>query len=1266
MPQFIGPFSFQPQPNPTTGGGGGGGADCGDLFKLSTVPIAASLGGGNSSWVGVCPFVDKYCFPEPCDGAAVVPVPVTPLPTPPKLTNYANSSYGGAIPLVFGSDKLKGNIIWAYSEDKFYTDPETGEQGTYKSIDFALALCEGVIVDVLRIWAGTELIFDNTSDTDVNGIVQPDLDGNLASLQIDITNPDGPFGSIPLSNKTTKFTVFRGTETQLPPIRMLQIEGGCITCAHRGVAYLFVENYVSADGAVPDFSVEVLSNTAGLIPRSYFAFPTPQEEFNTALTHVLTYDPSYNTITVHSVDTTGSGAGLNVDGYTLINNTTFEQIRQLVVEPNFAGPPNFRTGQLCTLSNGHYLQGAAFGNAHVVSVVNAYTGLVNDILGPGGATLTTMAADGFASLQNTCISFVARGADGLPKDIFFGVSVFGGCYAFAQVDPDTNTINMLSFQNNVFTNGDSVLSYPIQLTASAQQANPTFADGTTSTYGTNILCFVSNDTGEDVEAEVWVISYDNSYMDATPLAPVATQIGAISMSNFFGEGITTIIHKVMYDPGDNTVILVARGAESGFTNLDRMVKYNPFTGDVVWSVPVSFPASGTQSWAPSEMIVNNTYAWIDWAADRIYQINTVDGTVTAAVYDMAAQSLASATNTGIGQFYNGFENSLTYVADDTAKKITKVYLGRTARSAVAVNSVVTQLLERVGVSDELIGVDDLTTLTLDGYTINSPNTLQGIYNELATVFSFDVIESNGQIVYKGRGGGSIDTIPEEDLADVDPNGWLAERNDPEFAASRKIAITYRDTDREYETNVQSFTLPKYTNLDFDADAPIEVTVPIVLDATTARVLAEVLLYSKVVYETSFNFRLPIRYAHLEPGDTVTLVMSPTRNVVCRIRETSMGNDGVIDVQAVYEDPDIYTDQVNVFGITGRFTGSTIAQLDPVIDVEILPIPFVYPNVLQNYEANYLYAMTAFNTAENQILVPRDFKVSIDGADDFLVPAISTFPTWGTVLTPPSAPIAFQSTDVDSAIVVKMLSTTGAALASAASLDALINNSLMNLACIGGEMFQFQTVTANGDGTHTLTNLIRAKFGTDPAMQHYSGERFVLLGDNTGALDYDSFRTLTVPFGESPSKVIRAKMVSNNPFQQDFLKRVVATNLRPYSVGGLEAAYDGTGNADFVWQYRTRYNGEWVDDGTEFQPFTDGAQAYTLWLITDLSLFAFDDPATYLRKETVSTPSYQYTTTNQTADGFDNTTTDLYILVHVSSSVTGKEVGAFNVKRLQPR
>lgn len=1266
MPQFIGPYTYQPQPSPTTGGGGGGGADCEKLNAIYVMSIASTLGLGRSGWSGHCPFPEEFCRPQPCDGAALTPIPVTPLPTPDPITNYANSNYGQPLPIVFGADKLKGNVIWAYSEPGYYTNEETGEQGTYQTVDFALAICEGELVDVLRIWSGNRLIFDNSANTDVNGIVQADADGNLQSLQVDITDPDGPLGGVAISSKTTTFTVYRGTETQLPPQRMLEIEGGCITCAHRGVAYLFVENYVSADGSVPDLSVEVLANTEGLVPRSYFTCPTPEESFDKLMTYTCIMDPSYNTITVSGMDNSGGGAGVNVDGYVLINNTTFEQIRQLEVEPNYSGSLSYRPRQTLALSNGHYLQGAAFGNAHTISVVNAYTGLVNDILGPGGGTLTTMASDGFALLQDTCFSFVARGADGMPADIFCAFSSNGGCWAFAEVNPRDNTLNMLSYGNAAFTTSDELLGYALQLPPSLQAANPTFADGVTSTYGTNIVVFSLN-TDETADIEVYALSYDNAQVGADPFNPVLTLIDTISLDRLYGVGVATHLAKVMYDPSDACFILVTRATATGYTNVQRMVKYNPFSGEFVWEAPVEYGEIGNRTWGTTEMIVNNKYAWSDWSSGRVYQINTVDGAVTMPIPSLTAQSLPAAVNTGVGQFYNGFENSLLYISNTVGKQLVKIYLGRTARSAVTVSDVVTKLLKRVGVSDELIGVDDLTALTLDGYTISNPNSLQGIYSELATVFSFDMIESNGQIVYKGRGSASVDTIPHEDLTDVDANGWLAERNDPEFAASRKIAITYRDTDREYEPNVQNFTLPKFTNLDFDADAPIEVTVPIVLSSAVAKQLAEILLYSKVVYETSFNFKLPTRYAHLEPGDTITLSMSPTRDVVCRIREMSDGAGVTIEITAVYEDPDIYTDQVNVFGIAGRFSGSTIATLDQPIDVEVLPIPYAYPDVLANYEANYLFTMTAFNTAEGQTLLSRDFKVTVDGSDEFLVPGISTFPTWGTVLSPLSPLVSYYSIDRTSTLTVKMLSTSGAAFASAASEDAMINNSAINLAVIGGEMFQFQTVTDNGDGTHTLSNFIRAKYGTDPSVfGHVVGERFVLIGDNTGALDYDSFRTLTVPFGGTPSKVITAKLASNNPFQRALVRRVLATNLRPWSVSALEASYDGSGNADFTWQYRVRYNGQFVDDGAEGITFTDGdTPEYTIFLTDNITTFRPDDSATYLRKTATSVESYQYTAAMQASDLFDNTTDNLYILVYVSSSVTGQETGVVNAKLLEP-
>jgi hypothetical protein len=52
---------------------------------------------------------------------------------------------------------------------------------------------------------------------------------------------------------------------------------------------------------------------------------------------------------------------------------------------------------------------------------------------------------------------------------------------------------------------------------------------------------------------------------------------------------------------------------------------------------------------------------------------------------------------------------------------------------------------------------------------------------------------------------------------------------------------------------------------------------------------------------------------------------------------------------------------------------------------------------------------------------------------------------------------------------------------------------LNLAVVGNEYLRFQTVVDNGDGTLTLSNFIRATFGTnDTRMVHGADERFILL------------------------------------------------------------------------------------------------------------------------------------------------------------------------------
>lgn len=159
----------------------------------------------------------------------------------PRLTDLRvqTSSYGGMIPIVYGTTRVAGNVIWSTDLVEHSHTEEAGGKGgggsqtytTYSySVSCAVALCEGEITGVRKIWADGKLIFDiSTSNTGVTG-----AHGNLR--------------------------IYPGSETQEADSLMQSHLGADSTPAHRGMAYVVFEDFQLADygNRVPNFSFEVV------------------------------------------------------------------------------------------------------------------------------------------------------------------------------------------------------------------------------------------------------------------------------------------------------------------------------------------------------------------------------------------------------------------------------------------------------------------------------------------------------------------------------------------------------------------------------------------------------------------------------------------------------------------------------------------------------------------------------------------------------------------------------------------------------------------------------------------------------------------------------------------------------------------------------------------------------------------------------------------------------------------------------------------------
>ena len=144
------------------------------------------------------------------------------------------ASEGSAIPVLQGRMRISGQVIWATRFKEHVTTsggggggkgaPKTPQVRSYSySVSLAIALCEGEIAGVGRVWA----------------------DGKE------------------VAGRTLAMTVYHGDEEQLPDPKIEAVEGAGNAPAYRGIAYVVLEDLdlTPYGNRVPQLSFEVIRST---------------------------------------------------------------------------------------------------------------------------------------------------------------------------------------------------------------------------------------------------------------------------------------------------------------------------------------------------------------------------------------------------------------------------------------------------------------------------------------------------------------------------------------------------------------------------------------------------------------------------------------------------------------------------------------------------------------------------------------------------------------------------------------------------------------------------------------------------------------------------------------------------------------------------------------------------------------------------------------------------------------------------------------------
>lgn len=185
-----------------------------------------------------------------------------------RLSNLSvqSSAYGVPITIAFGKIKLAGNVIWArpLHEVRSESTDSSGKGSaevtqtniTYQYFGrFAVALCEGPIEMVFRIWANSELIFDAGKYLPTGVVTPLNLNGAMPDDGVEIA---------------PGIRLFFGTETQLPSSYIESFEGVGEVPAHRGLAYVVFEDWAleKFGNTVPALEFEISNYVSVEVPET--------------------------------------------------------------------------------------------------------------------------------------------------------------------------------------------------------------------------------------------------------------------------------------------------------------------------------------------------------------------------------------------------------------------------------------------------------------------------------------------------------------------------------------------------------------------------------------------------------------------------------------------------------------------------------------------------------------------------------------------------------------------------------------------------------------------------------------------------------------------------------------------------------------------------------------------------------------------------------------------------------------------------------------
>lgn len=1148
----------------------------------------------------------------------------------------SSSTYGRGIPIVYGTMRVTGNMFWAtdFVEVLKYMSPKPkGKKGSKKGTpyyeyyaNFAMALCEGPVEELLRVWADSNLIYDkhNPDNKDLVGPGFSREDGQGGGKSgFGMGKKKGNDGGD--SGRFT-FRYYAGTEDQMPDPFMLSKQGADLVPAHRGLCYLFFEHFALMDfgNRIPTITAEVAVRKKQVVSHAVLTNMEGGEDWRGynddsgplidperyRLYNMEIHDPSGERgIRVYDLSTETEIRRITFAEINTVNEDTpdwhpdgihaiigLAGTGDLVARLNGGGPNN---RPIAFLDPNTFIAKKVFGNVSLTPI----GGLSN---GPNKIVFATKAVPTF---YLKLVIKLSGEVEVVPVRCTIVQSMFGHYYIFGDehepityfeapggeitpVTPEDFFMGIFYITRN--SNGFSSAIYEVKWHARTAIVNGQYTIDFSEATQSNIRTIRELDEGR------FCFIYH-------------TQIVAGAEKVCWFEAI------------DDNII-----NGGGYW----IVAADPMTGQITWRERINDDwGTGTigfdNKFRPMQANTSNEIKWFR-NGKEVWTVNIRTQQISYVTLAGEAQRL---TMEGNNQLYWPARGAIVRrVRDpyDNEWKWAMTFLDRNDQVPADIDFIIRDLARRVNIPASRVDTTELNDQEIKGYLIENPTSARRVVEELASVFMFDVAEIDYKLKVVSRGKEPVITVPQKDLAvvDDDTQDYFVEVISQEIDLPQTVVVSYINAGKDYTTNTQHYRRPRSPMATMQSRDKLEINLAMALDNDFAKQMAHKVCKAIWTERVNYEFMLPWTYLLYDPTDVMFFQMDSGLALTARMMKMDLGANLSIEATGVSQTPAAYTSDITAGEDGGVIPGpkNWPPQTEPVVT----NVPYLRDeDDSGNGGFTFYYGAGALGPGLKGAAV----EYNLPGQPEWeLVGMVPQEVVWGhiqgVVPPPPHGPYATDDETVITLLPSHPYENEAGLLYEWQPIPESQWPSTQNCIIIGEEVIYFRDVEVMPSGAVRISHLIRGARGTEEAAYHHGPvERFVIATDSLleRTMNFEhirkvfSFRTFSTYSLFPPyRRDVRLDGASHMPWGPNYFKRAGDTNIT------------------ISWERRTRLGGE-LKNGTGTIPLNEESELYDLFLLEqpyDPDFFDPDNPATYKRAYLDRTSrSVTYSTAEQLADGF---------------------------------